>query len=144
MRIGTGILRVVLLVLGLLLAEPGLAQSRPLSQVQVARRFWRAGVGQHWRQAYGWLTPVAQAQVSKRQFRQALQPLQESVRQFGPTIDLYKLGFRLRETAAPEIFVAYSFRADTLAPRPYIQLEVSFQDSTARLVQRFRLVRLTR
>lgn len=135
-------LRVVMVAVGLLLLSgPGPAQPRPLSQVQVARRFWLAAVGQHWQQAYRWLTPTARAQMSERQFRQALRPLREPVRQFGPLIDLYKLGYRLRDVAAPEPFVAYSFRADTLAARPRFQLDVSFQDSTARLVQHFRLIR---
>ena len=131
-----------LLAVGLLLAVPGLAQQRVNSQVQVARQFWLAAVGQEWPQAYRWLTPAAQAQLSEKQFRQSLQPLRGLVRQFGPVIDLYRLGYRLRETAASETFVAYSFRADTLARRPYFQLDVSFQDSTARLVKSFRLVKV--
>ena len=142
MRIQTGAGKAALLAAGLLLAVPGLAQQRANSQVQVARQFWLAAVRQDWRQAYTKLSPAAQAQLNEKQFRQSLQPLRGLVRQFGPIIDLYKLGFRLRETAAPETFVAYSFRADTLAARPHFQLDVSFQDSTARLVQSYRLVKV--
>ncbi|RFP66971.1 hypothetical protein D0N36_00330 [Hymenobacter lapidiphilus] len=133
--------KTTLLALGLLLAVPGvaLAQQR-LSQVQVARRFWMAAVGQEWKQAYRWLAPATQATMSQKQFRQMLQPLRKPVCRFGSVIDLYKLGFRLRDAAAPEPFVAYSFRADTLAARPHFQLDVSFQDSTARRVKVFRLI----
>ncbi|SDX77347.1 hypothetical protein [Hymenobacter psychrophilus] len=143
MRVGAGVLRIMMVATGLLLLPgSGPAQQRPLSQVQVARRFWLAAVGQHWQQAYRWLTPTARAQLSERQFRQTLQPLREPVRQFGPIIDLYKLGYRLRDVAAPEPFVAYTFRADTLAARPHFQLDISFQDSTARQVKSFRLIQM--
>lgn len=142
MRVRASVLRVIMVAAGLLLLPgSGPAQQRPLSQVQVARRFWLAAVGRHWQQAYRWLTPAARAHMSERQFRQALQLLREPARQFGLTIDLYKLGYRFRDVAAPEPFVTYTFRADTLAARPHFQLDVSFQDSTSRLVQNFRLIR---
>ncbi|NVO83743.1 hypothetical protein [Hymenobacter terrestris] len=143
MQARIGILTSALLTAGLLLATPGMAQQRTSSQVQVARQFWLAAVGQEWRPAYRRLTPAAQATMSPQQFRQSIRQLRDPIRRFGPAIDLYKMGFRLRETAVPETFVTYSFRADTLAVRPHFQLHVSFQDSAGRLVQSFRVVQST-
>ncbi|NVO30700.1 hypothetical protein [Hymenobacter lapidiphilus] len=143
MQARTGVLTAALLTASLLLAAPGLAQQRTNSQVQVARQFWLAAIGQEWRPAYRWLTPAARATTSPQQFRHSIRQLRDPVRRFGPVIDLYKLGFRLRETAVPETFVTYSFRTDTLAARPHFQLHVSFQDSAARQVQSFRVVQRT-
>ena len=132
-----------LLLTVLLTPLPGSANSQQaLSQVQVARRFLLAVVGHNWKEAYRYLTPTARQQQSEKQFREAARLLAEPAGEYGPVIDLYKLGYRLREAAAPEPFVAFTYRADTLLPRPHVQLDVSFQDTAARQVQSFRLIKV--
>ncbi|WP_460623041.1 hypothetical protein [Hymenobacter tenuis] len=121
------------------LARP--AQVQP-SQVQVARRFLLAVVQGEWDAAYAWLAPDVQQTLTPKQFKAAAQPMREQARRYGAFIDLYKLGYRLRGTATPEPFVAFSFKADTLQKPPHFQLDVTFRDSTARQVQGFSLVPL--
>ncbi|MBX0291187.1 hypothetical protein K3G63_12090 [Hymenobacter sp. HSC-4F20] len=118
------------------------AQAAP-SQVQVARRFLLAVVGGEWETAYGWLAPEVRQHLSKQQFQVALQPFQAQAGRYGKAISLYKLGYRLRGSETPEPFVGFSFRADTLGPRPRFQLDVTFRDSTARQVQGFGLIPLS-
>ncbi|OWP64825.1 hypothetical protein CDA63_00225 [Hymenobacter amundsenii] len=130
-----------MLVLLLALPSPA-AKPNGISQVQVARRFLLAIIHHKWKEAYRYLTPTARQQQSEKQFRQAAQLLAVPAREYGPVLDLYKLGYRLRDAATPEPFVAFTYRADTLQPRPHIQLDVTFRDSTARQIQSFRLVKL--
>ncbi len=132
----------LLLVLLIALPSPAAKPSTGVSQVQVARRFLLAIIHHKWKEAYRYLTPMARQQQSEKQFRQAAQLLAEPARQYGPVIDLYKLGYRLRGAAVPEPFVTFSYRADTLQPRPHVQLDVTFRDSTARQIQSFRLVKI--
>lgn len=117
------------------------AQNLP-SQVQVARRFLLAVVQGKWEAAYTWLAPEAQQGLTLEQFRGVGRPFREQAARYGEVIDLYKLGYRLREAETPEPFVAFSFRADTLRRVPHFQLDVTFRDSTARQVQGFRLIPL--
>ncbi len=134
---------VLSLLLVLLVALPSPAARPPgVSQVQVARRFLLAVIQHKWKEAYRYLTPVARQQQSEKQFRKAVQLLADPACTYGPVLDLYKLGYRLREAAAPEPFVVFTYRADTLQPRPHVQLDVTFRDSTARQIQSFRLVKI--
>lgn len=133
----------VLGLLGLLLA-PTLARptQAPPTQVQVARSFMLAVVRGEWPAAYAYLAPEVQQTLSLLQFKLAATSLQEKAQLYGPTIDLYKLGYRLRDADAPQPFVAFSFKADTLQRYPHFQFDVTFRDSTARQVLGFGLVPL--
>lgn len=117
-------------------------QTEPPSQVQVARRFLLAIVQGSWETAYAWLAPEARQDLTLQQFQGVAQPFRVQAARYGEVIDLYKLGYRLRETEAPEPFVAFSFRSDTLRRVPHFQLDVTFRDSTTRQVQGFRLIPL--
>ncbi|WP_354577774.1 hypothetical protein [Hymenobacter sp. UYP22] len=112
------------------------------SQVQVARQFLLAVLGGNWDAAYQYLSPAARQQLPMPAFRAATQPIIDQARTYGPTIDLYKLGYRLREEDAVQSFVAFTYRADSLRPGPHVQLDVTFQDSSARQIQTFRVVPL--
>ncbi|UPL48445.1 hypothetical protein [Hymenobacter sublimis] len=128
----------------LLLACPLLATSSqtPPSQIQVARRFLVAIVRGEWATAYQCLAPETRQGLSVEQFQAAAQPFVAQSQHYGPVIDLYKLGYRLRGAETPQPFVAFSFRADTLRRLPHFQLDVTFRDSTARQVQGFGLIPL--
>lgn len=131
-------------LLGLFLLTPLLAQpaQAPATQVQVARQFLLAVVRGEWAVAYGHLAPEVREAVSAQQFQKAAEPLYKQGKHYGPTISLYKLGYRLRDTQAPQPFVAFSYKADTLQAHPHFQLDVTFRDSTARQVLGFGLVPL--
>ncbi|TGD81340.1 hypothetical protein [Hymenobacter wooponensis] len=128
-----------LLVLTPLLAHPAQA---PTTQVQVARQFLLAVVRGEWAVAYGHLAPEVRQGLSAQQFQKAAEPLYKQAKHYGPTISLYKLGYRLRDTQVPQPFVAFSYKADTLQAYPHFQLDVTFRDSTARQVLGFGLVPL--
>ncbi|RSK46025.1 hypothetical protein [Hymenobacter perfusus] len=123
-------------------AVPAQAQQTRSSQVQVARQFLLALLAGNWDTAYEHLSPDAQRQLPLAAFRMATLPIIEQARTYGPVIDLYKLGYRLREEEHVQPFVAFSYRADSLRPGPHFQLDVTFQDSTARQIQGFGLIRL--
>ncbi|GGG29907.1 hypothetical protein GCM10011378_03180 [Hymenobacter glacieicola] len=110
--------------------------------MQVARQFLLAMVRGEWAAAYQWLAPETRHDLSIEQFRTAAQPFLVQSQHYGPVIDLYKLGYRLRGEETPQPFVAFSFRADTLRRLPHYQLDVTFRDSTTRQVQGFGLVPL--
>jgi hypothetical protein len=112
------------------------------SQVQVARQFLLAVLAGNWEAAHQWLSPTTQQQLPLPAFRAATQPLIDQARTYGPVIDLYKLGYRLRENDQMQPFVGFSYRADSLRPGPHVQLDVTFADSTARHIQTFGLIRL--
>ena len=128
-----------LFTLGPLLARPAQA---PASQIQVARQFLLAVAHGDWAVAYGRLAPEVRQGLSVQQFRTAAEPLYQKAKHYGPTISLYKLGYRLRDTQKPQPFVAFSFKADTLQLYPHFQLDVTFRDSTARQILGFGLVPL--
>lgn len=130
---------VLTLLSGSLGAMPPYSQP---SQIQVARRFLLAVLHADFQAAHGMLAPEVGKALTPMQFRAAAMPLYERGKQFGPTIDLYKLGFRLRDEQTPQSFVAFMFKADTLAARPEMQLDVTFRDSTARQILSFRLIPL--
>lgn len=129
----------VLFSLGPLLARPVQA---PASQIQVARQFLLSVARGEWAVAYGRLAPEVRQGLSVQQFRVAADPLYQQAKQYGPTISLYKLGYRLRDTQKPQPFVAFSFKADTVQAYPHFQLDVTFRDSTARQILGFGLVPL--
>ncbi|UYZ62915.1 hypothetical protein [Hymenobacter weizhouensis] len=129
-------------LLGLLLSAPlPAAPLAPPSQIQVARQFLLAVLRGDWPVAYATLAPEVRARMSARQFREAARPLEAGQQTYGPAIDLYKFGYRLREGEQPEPFVAFTFKADTLQKQPHLQLDITFRDSTARQVQGFRVVK---
>lgn len=132
------------LMLALLLNLPlwGQAQAVKNSQVQVARQFLLAVLAGNWEAAHQWLSPATQQQFPLPAFRAATQPIIDQARTYGPVIDLYKLGYRLRENDQMQPFVGFSYRADSLRPGPHVQLDVTFPDSTARHIQTFGLIRL--
>ncbi|PJJ54693.1 hypothetical protein [Hymenobacter chitinivorans] len=127
----------VLLGAVLLLAVPGLA--RP-SQVQVARQFLLAVLRGEYPTAYALLTPEAQAKMSTRQFKAAVQPLRAQAQRRGQPFDLYKLGYRISEANEVRSFYSFMFKSDTLAGKPEVQLDVTFQDSTAGRILTFGLI----
>lgn len=125
----------------LLAASAGIpAHSKPPSQIQVARQFLLAVLGGDYPAAYALLAPEIQAAVPLARFRSVAQSLHQQGQRRGPAIDLYKLGFRLRDHQTPQSFVAFSFKSDTLAARPEVHLDVTFRDSAARQVLSFGLV----
>ena len=130
--------------MGLLLSvSPGAALPvRQPTQVQVARQFLLAVLRGDFRGAQALLAPEVGSALTPARFRAVALPLYRRGQQLGPAIDLYKLGFRLRDGQAPQSFVAFVFRADTLARRPLMQLDVTFRDSTARQVLTFGLIPL--
>lgn len=135
------------LVLGLmavLLAQPWrvVAQTAPVSQVQVARQFLLAITHGEFKAAYGFLAPEIRQAVTPTRFQTAALPLYQQAQLHGSTIDLYKIGYRLGQNQTARPFVAYTFRADTLRGKPQVQLDVTFRDSTARQVLSFGLVPL--
>ncbi|MCA8831693.1 hypothetical protein [Hymenobacter pini] len=112
------------------------------SQVQVARQFLLAVLAGNWDAAYQHLSPTARQQLPLPAFRAATQPIIEQARLYGPVIDLYKLGYRLREDDTVQPFVAFQYRTDSLSPGPHVQLDVTFPDSASRQIQAFRVVPL--
>lgn len=133
-----------LLLLTLLSAPLGAATSAtlPPTQIQVARQFLLAVLRGEFRVAQGMLAPEVSRALTPAQFQAAAMPLYQRGQHLGPAIDLYKLGFRLRDGQAPQAFVAFMFKADTVAARPEVQLDVSFRDSTARQILSFALIPL--
>ncbi|RSK35224.1 hypothetical protein [Hymenobacter metallilatus] len=125
-----------------MLAEPAQAQAVKSSQVQVARQFLLAVLAGNWEGAYQLLSPVTQRQMPLPAFRAATQPIIDQARTYGPVIDLYKLGYRLREEETIQPFVGFTYRADSLRPGPHVQLDVTFQDSAARQIQGFSIIPL--
>ena len=141
--LNTGITKPVVHARSDLGATPG---ARPVqvanSQVQVARQFLLAVLGGNWDAAYQHLSPAARQQLPLPAFRAATQPIIDQARTYGPVIDLYKLGYRLRDDDSVQPLVAFQYRADSLRPGPHVQLDVTFQDSSARHIQAFRVVPL--
>lgn len=135
----------VMVMVGILLASRplGAAPSAPRpTQIQAARQFLLAVLRGEFEIAHRMLAPEVGSALTPARFRAVAQPLYEQGRQYGPAIDLYKLGFRLRDGQVPQSFVAFMFKADTLAARPKMQLDVTFRDSTARQVLSFGLIPL--
>ena len=135
--------RLALAALFLLGASDGATSgtSKP-SQIQVARRFLLAVLHGEFQAAHGMLAPEVGRAITPAQFQAVAMPLYQKGQHFKPTIDLYKLGFRLRDGQTPQSFVAFMFKADTLAARPEVQLDVTFRDSTARQILSFGLIPL--
>ncbi|TGE19874.1 hypothetical protein [Hymenobacter elongatus] len=127
----------VLLLLLLPLAGPGAA--RP-SQVQVARQFLLAVLRGEYTTAYQLLAPQVRATTTAKQFRRAAQPLYDQGQQRGTSIDLYKLGYRMGENNDVRSFYSFTFKSDSLAAVPTVQLDVTFRDSTATRILSFGLI----
>lgn len=137
--------RWLLVVICLLLASKPLGAEPPaprLTQIQAARQFLLAVLRGDFAVAHRMLAPEVGSALTPMRFKAVAQPLYEQGRRLGPAIDLYKLGFRLRDGQAPQSFVAFMFKADTLTARPRMQLDVTFRDSTARQVLSFGLIPL--
>jgi hypothetical protein len=118
------------------------AETAGTSQIQVARRFLLAVLTGNYPAAYALLAPEVSQSVPLARFQAMAEPLYQQGRRYQPTIDLYKLGFRISADNSTRTFVAFMFRSDTLAPRPHLQLDVTFRDTTARQVLSFGLVSL--
>jgi hypothetical protein len=134
-----------LLVLLLLSVPLGVGVASPASQpsqIQAARQFLLAVLRGEFDVAHRMLAPEVGSALTPARFRAVALPLYEQGRHYGPSIDLYKLGFRLRDGQHPQSFVAFMFKADTLAARPTVQLDVTFRDSTARQVLSFGVIAL--
>lgn len=129
--------KLVALVLIILLSLPASAQS---SQIQVARQFLIAVLCGDNSAAYKLLAPEVSNTFSKKQFRAAVRPLYEQGRELGRPIALYKLGLRLGEETQPRYFYAFSFKSDTLQPRPRVMLDVTFRDTTATRILSFGMI----
>lgn len=130
---------------GLLLPSRPLGAQPPAprpTQIQAARQFLLTLLRGEFEAAHRMLAPEVGSALTPARFRAVAQPLYEQGRRFGPAIDLYKLGFRLRDGQSPQAFVAFMFKADTLTARPKVQLDVTFRDSTARQVLSFGLIPL--
>jgi hypothetical protein len=112
------------------------------SQIQVARQFLLAVLAGNYPAAYALLAPEVSQHVPLAQFRATAEPLYQQGQRYQPTIDLYKLGFRISDNQTTRAFVAFMFRSDTLQPRPQVQLDVMFRDTTARQILSFGLVPL--
>jgi hypothetical protein len=128
-----------LMALFMLSVPLGVASPAPQpSQIQAARQFLLAVLRGEFDVAHRMLAPEVGSALTPARFRAVALPLYEQGRHYGPSIDLYKLGFRLRDGQHPQSFVAFMFKADTLAARP----KVTFRDSTARQVLSFGLIPL--
>lgn len=112
------------------------------SQIQVARQFLLAVLVGNYPAAYALLAPEISQHVPLVRFQTMAEPLRQQGQRYQPTIDLYKLGFRISADNTTRTFVAFMFRSDTLAVRPHLQLDVTFRDTTARQVLSFGLVPL--
>ncbi|WBA40545.1 hypothetical protein [Hymenobacter canadensis] len=112
------------------------------SQIQVARQFLLAVLAGNYPAAYALLAPEVSRNVPLARFQTTAEPLYRQGQRYQPTIDLYKLGFRISADNSTRAFVAFMFRSDTLAPRPHLQLDVTFRDTIARQVLSFGLVPL--
>ncbi|WP_375435587.1 hypothetical protein [uncultured Hymenobacter sp.] len=136
--------RLIVMGLLLLISKPiGAEPSAPrLTQIQAARQFLLTLLRGEFQAAHRMLAPEVGSALTPARFRAVAQPLYEQGRRFGPAIDLYKLGFRLRDGQAPQSFVAFMFKADTLTARPKVQLDVTFRDSTTRQILSFGLIPL--
>jgi len=110
------------------------------SQVQVARQFLLALLQRQYKQAYQLLTPEVSAAFTLQQFEAAAQPLIEQSQRHGRAFDLYKLGMRISDGPVTRYFYSFSFKSDTLQPKPSVLLDVSFRDSTATRVLSFGLI----
>ena len=118
----------------------GAFAQKPPSQVQVARQFLLAVLAGNYPAAYAFLAPEVSTAIPLARFQAAAEPLHRQGRQHQPTIDLYKLGYRISDNGMTRSFVAFMFRSDTLLPRPQVQLDVTFRDSTARQILSFGLI----
>ncbi|MBG8552917.1 hypothetical protein [Hymenobacter guriensis] len=113
------------------------AQTTPPTQVQVARQFLQAVLRADYPAAYGLLDASVKQRVTAAQFAEVVRPVHAQAQHFGPGFDLYKLGLRLGEGGSMRYFCAFTFKKDTLAGAPHLQLDVSFRDSVATQVLYF-------
>ena len=105
------------------------------SQVQVARRFWRAVLRPDDRAAYALLTPSLRRTLPLAAFRHRARQVRAAAH--GRAIELYKLGFRLEDNGRVRPFVAFTYAADSAATARRVLLDVTFRDTAARAVWRF-------
>ncbi|TYZ13282.1 hypothetical protein FY528_02390 [Hymenobacter lutimineralis] len=131
MRLPKLLLTTLGLLSGTLLQPDSRAEPKPLSQVQVARQFLLAVLRADYPTAYGFLEAGVAQRLTPVQFAAAMQPVYAQGQQFGPDFALYKLGLRLGEGNTIRPFCAFTFKSDTLAGAPHVQLDVSFRDSVA-------------
>ncbi|WP_156126428.1 hypothetical protein [Hymenobacter sp. DG25B] len=123
-----------------LVAGPTEAVAAPPSQMQVARQFLLAVLRGDYATAYGLLAPEVTQAVSQKQFQAAAQSLYQAGQHYQPAFELYKFGLRVGEGEDVRRFYAFTFKADTLAATPHVQLDVSFRDAAATRVLFFGLI----
>lgn len=130
------------LILAMLLfgRAPTAAVAGPPSQMQVARQFLLAVLRADYTAAYSLLAPEVTQAVSRQQFQAAAQSLHQAGQRYQPAFELYKFGLRVGEGDDVRRFYAFTFKADTLAATPHVQLDVSFRDSAATRVLFFGLI----
>ncbi|MCR5888601.1 hypothetical protein LRS06_12670 [Hymenobacter sp. J193] len=112
-------------------------QTTPPTQVQVARQFLQAVLRADYPAAYGLLDASVTQRITAARFAEVMRPVHAQAQHFGPGFDLYKLGLRLGEGGSVRYFCAFTFKKDTLAGAPHLQLDVSFRDSVATRVLYF-------
>ncbi|OGX82984.1 hypothetical protein [Hymenobacter glacialis] len=130
------------MLLWLLVAGAGQAQVAPVprkaSQAQVARQFLRFVLRGDYAAAYTRLAPEVRRAVTRERFEVAARPLWRSGQRRGQHIELYKLGVRLAGPSS-RLFYAFTFSSDSATTPPPAVLEVTFRDTTSRVVLGFGL-----
>ncbi len=123
--------------------KPAAALVHP-TQAQVARRFLVEVLAADYPAAYQRLAPEVRAAVPVATFAAAARPLWQQGQARGAAIELYQLGTRLGNgRRASQWFYRFAFASDSARPPhpPPALLEVSFRDTTARVVLGFGLRR---
>ncbi|OGX86270.1 hypothetical protein BEN47_01570 [Hymenobacter lapidarius] len=132
----------MVLLLWLVAAEMGVAQVAPAprkaSQAQVARQFLRSVLRGDYAAAYTRLAPEVRRAVSRERFEASARPLWRNGQRRGQDIELYKLGVRLAGPSS-RLFYAFTFSSESATTPPPAVLEVTFRDTTARVVLGFGL-----
>lgn len=131
---------VLFLFLQVIFVAPAAALHQPPSQIQVARQFLLAVLRGDYRRARKLLAAENGKLIPLREFKAVAQPLYEQGQMLKPAIALYKLGYRFSDAGTTRNFYDFSFKSDTLQPRPRVLLDVSFRDSTARQILTFGLI----
>lgn len=131
---------------GLLLATSLLVSLRPPrvrpTQPQLARQFLVEILARNYPAAYRRLAPEVRAAVPLLAFARAARPVWQQGQARGPAIEFYQLGARLGNGQRPsQWFCRFAFAQDSARRPPPVLLEVTFRDTTARVVLGFGLRR---
>lgn len=121
-------------------AEVGILLTARPPQAWLARRFLLQMLANKSRAAYAALDPATRARLPERQFVAQAGQLRRQARRWGPSIELYKLGWRLLEGQPAVAFYQFTFTADSARSGPHVALDVTFRDSLATRPLRFSVV----